>query len=170
MVQSFHMEKATITQEETLNHVYEAGYQISPVVKEEDVESVISGIRSQIEKAGGLFIAEGAPVLTKLSYSMFAMENGKKQEYDRAYFGWLKFETTDEAAMALEMALKADARIIRHIVFRTVREETRARLKAPTLREVKRTDILKAIPRREEVAAPVSEEDIDKAIEGLTVE
>ena len=66
--------------------------------------------------------------------------------------------------------LKANKSILRHIVFRTVREETRARLKTPTLREVKRTDTIKATPRREEGSAPVSEADLDKALSDITTD
>src|SRR3989344_4751410 len=83
--------------EDTLR-IYEAGYLISPSVKEEDLEKVVSDIRGVIEKAEGSFIAEGAPSMTKLSYGMLFREGGKKMEHDRAYFGWLKFECSVEAA------------------------------------------------------------------------
>jgi hypothetical protein len=56
------------------------------------------------------------------------------------------------------------------MVFRTVREETRARLKAPQLREVKRGDTPKPAPRKAEESAPVNEEQIEKAIETLTLD
>ena len=153
-----------------ISRVYEAGYHISPSVKEEDIEKIVTEIRAIVEKNGGTFIAEGAPVLTKLAYSIFGVEAGKKQEFDRGYFGWLKFEALSTTADALGHALDTHALIIRSIVFRTVREETRARLKAPQLREVKRGDTPKAAPRKPEEAAPVSEEQIAKAIETLTLD
>lgn len=156
---------------ETVLRIYEIGYHISPAVKEEDLEKVVTSIRSVVEKQGGTFIAEGAPSLTKLSYEMAGQEGGKRVDYDRAHFGWLKFEAPSTVAAALEGALKADKSVLRHIVFQTVREETRARLKAPTLREVRRTDTLKSAPRREEAAAaPVSEEQLEKALENITAE
>src|SRR3990167_4425026 len=59
--------------------IYELGYHIIPTVKEEDVEKIVGSIRSVIEKAGGSFIAEGAPSLTKLSYAMNALaKEGEK--------------------------------------------------------------------------------------------
>ena len=71
----------------------------------------------------------------------------------------------------LEAELKGNATIMRSILFQTVREETRARFKAPTLREVKRTDTIKSTPRTtEESAAPLSEADLEKAIEDITAE
>ena len=103
-------------------------------------------------------------------YEIEGNEGNKKHLFDRGYFGWLKFESSSETADALRAALEKHASIFRSMVFRTVREETRARLKAPQLREVKRTDTAKAAPRKAEEAAPVSEADLDKALETLTLE
>jgi ribosomal protein S6 len=154
-----------------ISRIYEIGYHVSPSVKEEDVEKVVAEIRKAIEKEGGSFIAEGAPSLQRLAYAIAGQEAGKHVEYDRAYFGWIKFEAPTEAAQKLDDLLKNDGSIVRYIVFRTVREETRAHLKAPQLREVRRTDIIKSTPRRtEEAAAPVSEAELDKALEDITAE
>jgi ribosomal protein S6 len=150
--------------------VYEIGYHISPNVKEEDVERTVAEIRKTIEKEGGNFIAEGAPSMTRLSYGISGIEGSKHVEFDRAFFGWLKFEAPAHSALTLDEMLKGNASIIRHIVFRTVREETRAHLRAPQLREVRRTDTIHAAPKRQESAAPVSEVDLDKAIEDITAE
>ena len=150
--------------------VYEIGYTIAPNVKEDDLEKVIGGVRSEIEKVGGSFIAEGAPALIKLTYAMSVHEAGKKMEYDRGYFGWIKFEAQVSAVRLLDEALKANQSVLRFVLFQTVREDTRAKIK-PTLREVKRTDTIKAAPRRvEETAAPVSEEDLEKALLDITKE
>lgn len=159
------------TDEDVISRVYEIGYHILPTVKEEDIDSVVQGIRTAIEHAGGSLVAEGAPSLTRLAYDMEKREGEKYTAYDRAYFGWLKFEAATSAVHALESFLKGDTNILRSILFKTVREDTRAKFRAPTLREVKRTDTIKAAPRHEEVSSgPVSEEKLDKAIETLTIE
>lgn len=157
--------------EEALVRIYEIGYHISPSVKEEDLEKVVGGVRSVIEKADGSFIAEGAPALTKLSYPITGRESGRKVEYDKGYFGWIKFEAGVASAKTLEESLKHNADVLRFILFRTVREDTRAKIKAPTLREVKRTDIIQAKPRRvEEESAPISEVELDKALQDITTD
>ncbi len=158
--------------EETALRIYEVGYHIIPTVKEEEIEGVVASIRSVIEKDGGSFIAEGAPVSTKLAYAMTAREGDKNVDYDRGYFGWIKFESSVDASEKLNETLKADRNILRHIIFRTVREETRARMKIPTLREVRRpADSIKPTPHHvEDTSIPVSEVDLDKAIETLTTD
>lgn len=163
------MEMDTDTADTAVSRIYEVGYIIVPKVAENDVEKAVAAIRAPIEKAGGSFIAEGAPSLIRLAYEMTAREGDKNAVYDRGYFGWLKFEGTTAVAAALEEQLAADQTILRHIIFRTVREDTRAKIKAPTLREVKTTAPTRA-PRQEETAAPVSEADLEKALTDITTE
>ncbi len=152
--------------------IYEVGYHVNAAVAEDGLEKVVGEIRGMIEQAGGSFIAEGAPTMTKLAYEIESRDGDKKARHDRAYFGWIKFESTIDAARTLEESLKLNRNIVRCIVFQTVREETRARFKTPVIREVKRTDVIKSSVRREEAATagPVSEEDLDKAISDLTTE
>ena len=153
--------------------VYEIGYHITPNAKEEDLDTIVAGVRSIIEKNGGSFISEGAPVLTRLAYPIDVREGEKHVDYDRGYFGWIKFEAKIEVAAALEEALKRSKDFIRYIVFQTVREDTRAKMKAPQLREVKRSDVIHthtAPQRTEESKGPVSEEQLEKALEDITTE
>ena len=151
--------------------IYEVGYHIVPDTKEDELEKVVGALRAEIEKAGGSFIAEGAPSLMKLAYPVFLREGEKTVEYDRGFFGWIKFEAPIAVANSLEAFLKQNKNFFRHIIFQTVREDTRAKMKAPQLREVKRTDVIKQVPRRtEEVSAPVSEEDLEKALQDITAE
>ncbi len=164
-------EKANPTEEARELRVYEVGYHIVPTVKEEDLDGVIGDVRAVIEKAGGSFIAESTPAMAKLAYDIEVREGEKYVAYDRAYFGWIKFEAVSDAAVALEEALRINKQLLRSIVFETVREDTRAKYKAPQLREVRRTDTIKAAPRpADESAAPVSEADLEKAIQDIITE
>ena len=160
---------ANTSENEVVLRIYEVGYHIIPTVLEENVEKIVGDIRTVIEKAGGSFIAEGAPAMTRLAYEMEHQDGDKRSYFDKAYFGWIKFEAPIASAAALEEFLKTNVSFLRHIIFQTVREETRAKIKAPTLREVKRTDTIKSSPRRtEEASAPVSEVDLDKALLDIT--
>ena len=156
---------------ETVVRVYEVGYQILPTIAEDALEASVGEIRALIEKAGGTFIAEGAPTLMRLAYDMEKREGEKWASYDRGYFGWLKFEAPSTAAKTIDDALKTNPSILRHIVFQTVREDTRARIKLGTVREVKRPEAARTTVRREEeAAAPVSEADLEKALSDITTE
>lgn len=160
------------TPEEADSRIYELGYHIVPTVKDEDVEKVVGDIRGVIEKHKGNFIAEGAPQSIKLAYEMAVMSShGKRTMFDRAHFGWIKFEVVPEAAVELKKMLAIDKRILRSIIFLTVREDTRAAAR-PVLRDVRRTDSIdttrKVVEEKSDV--PVSEEAIDKAIADIVIE
>ncbi len=151
--------------------VYEVGYHIIPTVPEANLEGVVASLHSLIETVKGSFIAEGAPVSTKLAYTMSAREGDKNVNYDRGFFGWIKFEAGAESVALLDESLKANPQILRFITFRTLREETRAQIKAPTLREVRRTDTIKSAPRHvEDTSVPVSEVELEKALDVLTTD
>ncbi|OGG45142.1 hypothetical protein A2673_02045 [Candidatus Kaiserbacteria bacterium RIFCSPHIGHO2_01_FULL_50_13] len=157
--------------EDKILRIYEVGYHLVPTIEEAELESTVGEIRTLIEKASGSFIAEGTPTLMKLAYDMTAKEAGKRAEYDRGYFGWIKFEAVSSAADVVAKGLTVNARLLRSIVFQTVREDIRAKIKMP-LREVRRTDVIRAAPRREAPATvgQVSEAELDKVIETLTLE
>jgi len=159
------------TDDEVITRVYEAGYHVVPNIPEADVEKIVAEIRAEIERAGGSFIAEGAPSLVKLAYGIDKRENERHIEYDRGYFGWIKFEAATVSAKTLTDFLNQHASILRSMVFKTLREDTRAKFKAPQLRDVKRSDVIKAAPRRAEGGGEaVSEVDLEKALETLTKE
>src|SRR3972149_2916483 len=65
------------SENEVLSRIYEVGYHIIPTIAEENLEKVVGGIRATIEKAGGSFIAGGAPTLTKLAYPMEARDGDR---------------------------------------------------------------------------------------------
>lgn len=158
------------TEAESASRIYEIGYHIIPTIQEADVEKAVGAIRSRIEAAGGSFVAEGAPTLMRLAYPMDGKVGDKRIEHDRGYFGWIKFELAVGAVRALEEALGSDPNVLRHVLFETVREDTRAKIKAPTIREVK-THVSRVAPRRaEEESAPVSEADLDKALLDITTD
>jgi ribosomal protein S6 len=154
--------------------IYEVGYHVLSTVKEEEVEAVVSTIRKDIEKAGGSLITEGAPQSVKLSYTMSVNKGGKNTHYERAYFGWIKFEADSEATGKLKETLTSDENILRFLIFKTLREDTRVSARPKTLREVRRTDKITSTPKKgaepKEVSEEVSEKDLDKALDDITSE
>ncbi len=158
------MQKENITE----GRVYEVGYHVIPTDAAQ-IEKVVQGVRELITKAGGALIAEGAPQEMKLAYTMYVNNQGKNTAHDRVHFGWIKFEIDSALVKDIEAALAINREILRSIVFKTVREETRASVRAGMLREVKRGETLKAPVKHEEAAAPeVSEEKLEEALDDIT--
>ena len=165
------MTENTTTDEKDVS-VYELGYHILPTTPAEEVEAEVAKLRSAIETRGGSFITEGTPESVALSYPMFVNNGGKQTKYDRAYFGWLKFEMDPaQAATLQEEELQKNAQVLRASVTKTVREETRAQMQvaeAGVLREVHTTGTIeKKQTDISEEKGEVSEEQIDKSIDDL---
>ncbi len=110
--------------EESASRVYELGFHLLPTVAEADVPVQFSQLKSTIEKQGGTFIAEGAPKLIKLAYSMSKTIKAEKKHYVNAYFGWVKFTLEPEKLEAVEKDIKAFDPMLRYIIVKTVAEHT----------------------------------------------
>lgn len=158
------------TNEEKHAQVYELGYHVLPTVSKDELDGEVAKIRAAIEKRGGSFIAEGTPETITLAYTMYVNNGGKQTGYNSAHFGWIKFEmATDEAVALQKEDLDTNANILRYIVIRTTKEETRAQVQLEQnniLREVKNESILEKKEVIEE-GGEVSDEEIDKSIEDL---
>jgi len=86
--------------------VYELGYHILPSVGEEGLPAEVINIKSILEKNDSTFISEEFPILTHLAYTMVVNVSGKKDKYDTAYFGWVKFEATGEHILEIKKHLR----------------------------------------------------------------
>lgn len=150
--------------------VYELGYHILPTVVADDLEGEVAKLRNAIEKRGGSFIAEGTPEMTTLAYPIFVNNGGKNSKYETAYFGWIKFEMSASQAVALnDDDFTANKQVLRHILIKTTREETRAQLQTEQniiLREVRTTGTIEKKEVKEE-RGEVSEEEIKKSIDDM---
>jgi ribosomal protein S6 len=159
------MEKSELTQETGLK-VYEVGYLLVPTIAEEQVAGEVQGIKSIIEKQGGSFISEDFPALRQLTYTMARSANGaQKQKFDKAYFGWIKFEAPSEAANTIKNNIDRNPSVLRLILVNTVRENTisspKIAVKAPLDGE--------KVAKPEGESAPINEDELNKSIENLVV-
>jgi len=165
-------ESEKLDTESSEGKVYELGYHLSPDIKESDIESEVTTIKSVIEKNGGSFIAEEMPKKMALVYTIVQSESSKKKKFNSAYFGWVKFETTADAMQSIKKTLDENKNIIRYLLINTVRESTIAPKRVLLERVVVDTPkkIIKPIEKREEKKTPISDEELDRTIEELVVE
>lgn len=137
--------------------IYEIGFHIMPTVSEEKLGDEVAVIRSAIEKAEGMIVAEGFPQMRQLSYSMEKYIDTKKVRFDKAYFGWIKFEMAPDLIAEVKGVADIHESLLRYIIIKTVRENT--------LREVKERPI-----EEKKEKSKVSEDELNKSIEELVIE
>ena len=164
-------EKNIGTEAEANRTIYEIGFQIVPSVPEEKLGAQFASLKEIIEKNGGSFISEETPKLKPLAYSMRKEVAGKYQKYNTAYFGFVKFEVVPEGALKIAEAFKTNASILRHLLIKTVRENTMTVPRVPFYRktEAPKFDATKKDEKPVE-KTPVSEVELDKAIDAAIAE
>lgn len=106
------------------NRVYEVSYLLLPSIPEEQVPTHVAEIKKMIEGAGGQFISEEDPKLRHLAYEMIKLVGTRNERYKTAYFGWVKYEAPAQSAIDLKVLFDAKEEILRHLIIKTVREDT----------------------------------------------
>lgn len=148
--------------------VYEVGYHILPTVPEEEVAKEVSEIRTLIVNLEGNIISEGVPALKPLAYDIAKKIETKVVKFNKAYFGWVKFEMDPGSVLNLKNKIEALPNILRFLIIKTVKENTLHTPKIPTFRKESEVSeaaaVVEAAPK-----APASEAEIDKSIDDLVI-
>ena len=130
--------------------VYELGYHMVSTLTEEELLKEVDSLRGAISELGGDFITEGEPALMDLAYTMYIGEGGKNTAYDKAYFGWMKFDLEPAQLDHLQKeVIDENKNILRHLLIKTVAEDTRAQVNLEELREVKSNETIAPAPKAE---------------------
>ncbi|MFZ2593166.1 MAG: hypothetical protein WAX38_00130 [Minisyncoccia bacterium] len=150
--------------------VYELGYLLVSTLSEGERETELASLRRVIESKGGTFISDGSPEEITLAYTMYTRDREKNMPHERAFFGWLKFEVSPEGAQSLyKEVIPGMKSILRSVLFKTVKEDTRASVMPATLKDVKRSDTI-GHSHVEESKKDVSEAELDKTVDSIVAE
>ncbi len=150
--------------------VYEVGYHIVPTVSPENLPKEVDAIKAILGKVEAKIISEEGPKMISLSYPMLKVVGPKRDYFETAYFGWVKFEAEPVAAVELKRALDLSEKVLRFIIVKTVRENT--------MHGHKFLKDGKEAPRRasstdkkvEGVKPEATAEELDKSIDKLVIE
>jgi ribosomal protein S6 len=158
------------TETKSSNKVYEVGFHIIPSVPQEKLGEEFSSIKENLDKNGAVVISEEMPKYKNLTYEMRKDFGGKYEKYNQAYFGWVKFEAGSEGVLAIDKYFKTSPVILRHLLVKTVRENTMTAPKAPSYRrgEASKGEVVAEEAKVEK--KEVSETELDKAIDAVIAE
>jgi len=154
------------------SEVYEIGFHIIPTVSTERINEEFDALKSIITSHNGSVIEEQEPELMDLAYTMTHKQERGHERFDRAYFGWIKYEGTPDDAAAIMEDVDERAHILRYQLIKTVRETVflgplLAQEEAAAQREIEARERHEEEEREKQKAGEVSDEDIDKSIEEL---
>ena len=155
-----------LTQANDQTAVYELGFLLAPQIPEDEIGAVVERLRTLLGDAE--LIAEQFPAKINLAYQIEISHTGKREKFNSAYFGWVKYATRRDAIPAIEQGVRAMKEVLRYLLVETVRENT---MEQPR-RAVFTSDRLEGQVIEKPLApveksAEVSEEELDKSLEGL---
>lgn len=151
------------------NTIYEIGFHLVPSIDENEAVELSNTIKTLIQENKGNFISEEAPKLRSLAYDISKNINSKNQVYNRAYFGWIKFEAPSSSIEEIKNGVESNLSVLRSIIVKTVRENTMYTQKVVKRdRSDREESEVDPLMTPEEVK-PASEEEIDKSIEELVI-
>ena len=148
------------------NLIYEVGYHLLPTIDESEVPTQSLKIKSIIEENGGIILSEEMPKIMALAYEISKAVSSKKQKFNKAYFGWVKFDLDPSKIANIKSKIESNQNVLRFLIVKTVKENTMHTPKIPMFRK----ENSKEEKNEEHTEAPkVSEEEIDKSIDELVI-
>ncbi len=151
---------------ETKAQIYEIGYLLTPFLPEEKIpETVDQLIKAAITKAGGEVVSETMPKMIALAYPIAKVLDNKKNVFQDAHFGAVKFEAASEVVPALLKIWQGTAEIVRFLVIKSYKE-------VPEAQFIKRGEAsgespVPTEPASDPVVATVNPDENKKAIDAV---
>jgi len=144
--------------------IYEIGYNLIPIISEEEVAKEVGKIKEKINSLGGAVISDEYPNQIKLAYEMTKEIDNKNVRFNSAYFGWIKFELEPEAVAEVKKMVDSDLNVLRFIIIKTVRENT---IYTPKITKPARRPSSEDLVSSGVESLPIDEEAVDKKIDEL---
>lgn len=104
--------------------VYELGYLLSPLLSDEDKESLVATLKELFTKRGGEILSDGAPEFIDLAYQIPRIIDNKRTWFDQGYFGWFKVSFAPGQVAAMKEDLDKIVAVLRYLFITTVAENT----------------------------------------------
>lgn len=152
--------------------VYELSYLMVPAISEEQVPGEVGKLKELVAKHGGTVLSEEAAKPIPLAYTITRSTESRREKFDTAHFGSIKMEINPENVLQIKEVLDLNRNVLRYLIFKTVRENTRSDVKIqPQSRPERKTSGgQRVLLRKEEANVPVSEEALNKSIKDIVVE
>ena len=162
--------KATVAKNSE-EKIYEVGYHILSSVSEENILSEVEKIKAYLAKEKAIIISEEAPKLRPLAYSIKKAFGGTYKVFDKAYFGFIKFEFGEDGDVRnIDLGMKNNESVLRYLVIKTVRENTMYSPKITVYSDKDAKIKTFKVEKTDKDEKPASIEEIDKSIDALVSE
>ena len=156
--------------------IYELSYILLPTLSADDVASSAESISTLVRSLGGNMISHENPSLIDLAYPMTKVVQTVRHKAVTGFFGWVKFDLDVEQIEKIKKACDENPVILRHLIVKTVRENTFIAGKIMSKKMEGGTDEEKRLDDESEIAGsavpvsdPVNMTEIGKEIDELVI-
>lgn len=140
--------------------LYELALNIIPTVGDDGAIKTFEKVKGIIEKVKIENITVSEPALLPLKYTMSKTVDSKKQKYNQAYFGWIKFDADPSELESLKEKLDHNNELLRYMIVKSEKETTISAQEVSETLSGKKEEKKVAEDVKEEI--PVVEEEIDE--------
>ncbi len=145
---------------------YECAFHLLPTVADGEVARAFEEVKELLVAEGAEVFDEEMPQRFTLAYSMSKSIDGKVHHFANSWLGWVRFSFTRNMLANLTNELNHRKDVLRFIVIRLTREEIEHPQRVFEKKAEPATVVLSEADS--EVPAEVSEEDLNKSLEGIT--
>lgn len=146
---------------------YEFAFHLLPTVADGEVEGVVNDLKKLIGAHGGEIFDEEAPQRFTLAYEIRKSVEGRSSRFVNSWFGWVRFTlyASELAKITEEIDHRSD--VLRYLIVRLTRAEKENPYRFFVKKPVESATVVLSEADSEE-AVEVSEEDLNKSLEGIT--
>lgn len=145
--------------------LYELGYHLTPAISEDKVSVELDEIKKILTDNGAEIVKEGEPKLMTLAYEIITHIAGKNQKFDKAYFGWVKFNASADVVEKIKELLDSKAEIIRSLITKTVDDDEHSTAKILDEEEAKKKEEEDNEESKEDISEEAEEEKVEETKE-----
>ena len=150
--------------------IYEVGYHLLSSIAEENISAEVEKIKAILSAEKASIVSEETPKLRPLAYEIKKSFGGVYKKFDKAYFGFIKFELPEEGNIQkIDEKVKANENVLRYIIIKTVRENTMYSPKLSIFKSEGKIKVPKTVLEKSE-EKPASIAEIDESIEKFVKE
>lgn len=121
------MSKENIDNKSEDKKLYELGFHVISSIPEGKISDEVENLKASLKKVDAnaeiVKESEGGAKLIDLAYEITKKINEVNERFDKAYFGWIKFNTTAEGAESLKSELDNNTNILRYLLVKTVDDD-----------------------------------------------
>lgn len=99
--------------------LYELAFHTVSKLTAEEAGKEFSNVKDLINKSGSKTVAESGPALIDLAYTISKAQESKYDNYNAAYFAWIKFESKPEQIAEIKESLDLNKNILRFLITQT---------------------------------------------------